>query len=78
METVQNKTLDLRFYSDNGLIQRNHNIADVHEVHSFVDQFIKYIDRDGLFDVTQATERMISTGFYENGQLVLRLNSFKS
>lgn len=78
MEIVQNNTLDLRFYSNNGLIQRDHNIADVHEVHGLVDQFIKYIDRDGLFDVTQATESTISTGFYENGQLVLRLNSFKS
>lgn len=75
MNINQDKTLDLRFYSNNGLIERDHKIADVQEVHDLVDQFIKYIDRDGLFDVAQATESMITTGIYENGQLMLRLNS---
>lgn len=75
METAQNKTLDLRFYSNNGLIEQVHQFTDVAEVHDLVDQFIKYIDRGGLFDVATATESMITTGIYENGQLVLRLNS---
>lgn len=75
MEIAQNKTLDLRFYSNNGLIERDHKIADVQEVHGLVDQFIKYIDRDDLFDIATATESIITTGIYENGQLVLRLNS---
>lgn len=75
MVIAQNKTLDLRFYSNNGLIERDHKISDVQEVHGLVDQFLKYIDRDDLFDVAQATESMIATGIYENGQLILRLNS---
>lgn len=75
MEKAQNKTLDLRFYSNNGLIEQDHQITDVAEVNDLVDQFIKYIDCDGLFDVATATESMITTGIYENGQLVLRLNS---
>lgn len=74
METAQNKTLDLRFYSNNGLIEQDQR-SRIAEVHNLVDQFIKYIDRDDLFDVATATESTITTGIYENGQLVLRLNS---
>lgn len=75
MNIIQDKTLDLRFYSNNGLFERDHKIADVQEVYDLVDQFIKYIDRDDLFDVAQATESIITTGIYDNGQLMLRLYS---
>ncbi len=75
MNIIQDKTLDLRFYSNNGLFKRDHKIADVQVVYDLVDQFIKYIDRDDLFDVAQATESIITTGIYDNGQLMLRLYS---
>ena len=75
MSTTDTKKLDLRFYSNNGLLDREYEFKADQEIKKIVHGFLKFIDCDDLFDLDLATQSLIESGEYQDGALVLRVKT---
>lgn len=71
MSTTNTKKLDLRFHSQNGVLHREYEYQANQEIKKLVYEFFKFIEREDLFDLDQATESLIKSGEYQDGALIL-------
>ena len=70
--TPKQRVLDLRFYSKDGLIQREIVVSSHQEINGFLKQFIEMNDLEDLIDLPLAYESMLLNGVYNIEKIVLR------
>lgn len=64
------KRINFQFWSKYGLIERNYELIDVRKQS---EEFIKFIDRDGVFSVDQIVEYLNNGKEFNDGALYVKL-----
>ncbi|MFX2257872.1 hypothetical protein V6380_13970 [Acinetobacter variabilis] len=74
---IKHKLLELRFFGDGDIykmVVEKIKFVEDEEVYSLIEKFMKKVNREGLIDISEATNTTLTKGHYEDKHFFFQIN----